>query len=399
MSESSTHNHSWLNRAHLKGYKSIRDCEIEFKPGLNIIIGKNGTGKTNLLEYLNGAIGREVKFPGNDFSISQEVKGEEYQLRSLKTTHLKNPKSLIHRNAKPTILTTPKGEEIEIGGSFSWLNSNLAKINIPLLFSFNRPKNLVFCDTPLEGNIFDFEIQDNGLHSSFLTFMYAQLTLDLVREESSEEKFEEEETADVKTIIQERIDALTDVFDSVSKTLKRFSPIEKIRFAEGFEIREGKLLGDVWITNLKLEFFSQNQWLLFNQLSDGSKRIFLLISGILSITLTNQYWGIGASRFPLIEEPELGIHPDQLFQLMTFIKEQSHDMQIILTTHSPVVLDVLGPDELDRILITTFDRKNGTQVHRLSEKQQQGIRGYLEDGFKISDAWLHSPGFENRPEA
>ena len=43
---------AYISRVHLKGYKSIRDLEIDFKPGLNIIIGPNGSGKTNFLEFI-----------------------------------------------------------------------------------------------------------------------------------------------------------------------------------------------------------------------------------------------------------------------------------------------------------------------------------------------------------
>ena len=43
----------FLQKAHVEGYKSIRSCDVEFKPGLNIIIGKNGSGKTNLLDVVS----------------------------------------------------------------------------------------------------------------------------------------------------------------------------------------------------------------------------------------------------------------------------------------------------------------------------------------------------------
>jgi predicted ATPase len=39
-----------LNRLHLKGFKSIRDQELELRP-LNVLIGANGAGKSNLISF------------------------------------------------------------------------------------------------------------------------------------------------------------------------------------------------------------------------------------------------------------------------------------------------------------------------------------------------------------
>jgi recombinational DNA repair ATPase RecF len=44
---------AYISKVHLKGYKSIRDLEIDFKPGLNVIIGPNGSGKTNFQAFTN----------------------------------------------------------------------------------------------------------------------------------------------------------------------------------------------------------------------------------------------------------------------------------------------------------------------------------------------------------
>ena len=52
MSETKEQQPAYISRVHLKGYKSIRDLEIDFKAGLNIIIGPNGSGKTNFLEFV-----------------------------------------------------------------------------------------------------------------------------------------------------------------------------------------------------------------------------------------------------------------------------------------------------------------------------------------------------------
>jgi len=45
-------NPAYISHVHLKGYKSIIDTEVELHPGLNILIGPNGSGKTNFLEFL-----------------------------------------------------------------------------------------------------------------------------------------------------------------------------------------------------------------------------------------------------------------------------------------------------------------------------------------------------------
>ena len=41
-----------LSRVIIKNYKSIKHCDVTLS-GLNVLIGENGTGKTNLLEAIN----------------------------------------------------------------------------------------------------------------------------------------------------------------------------------------------------------------------------------------------------------------------------------------------------------------------------------------------------------
>ena len=48
----SENNAPYIKNVKLKGYKSIKDLEIDLLPGLNIIIGPNGSGKSNFLELV-----------------------------------------------------------------------------------------------------------------------------------------------------------------------------------------------------------------------------------------------------------------------------------------------------------------------------------------------------------
>ena len=42
----------YLEKVNLKNYKAIKELEIDLKPGINLLIGDNGTGKTSVLEGL-----------------------------------------------------------------------------------------------------------------------------------------------------------------------------------------------------------------------------------------------------------------------------------------------------------------------------------------------------------
>lgn len=46
-----------FERVVVQNFKSIRDMEIEFAPGVNLLIGDNGAGKTSILEALTVALG------------------------------------------------------------------------------------------------------------------------------------------------------------------------------------------------------------------------------------------------------------------------------------------------------------------------------------------------------
>ena len=55
----------YLERVVLKNYKAIEYAEMELKPGINILIGDNGVGKTSILEGIAaGLSGLFVNVPG-----------------------------------------------------------------------------------------------------------------------------------------------------------------------------------------------------------------------------------------------------------------------------------------------------------------------------------------------
>ena len=79
-------------------------------------------------------------------------------------------------------------------------------------------------------------------------------------------------------------------------------------------------------------------------------------------------------------------------------KEQAKEKQIIITTHSPQVLNILSENELDHIITTRYDAEKGTTMHHLTDDQKQVARNYIEEGFSLGDAWVYSTQFEQATE-
>jgi AAA15 family ATPase/GTPase len=87
----------YITKLHLKGYKSVVDCAFELQKGLNIIIGKNGAGKSNLFELIDSVIEYYPKdfafqkasfemqtLENNSFKVAYEK--SVYDLQTLKET-------------------------------------------------------------------------------------------------------------------------------------------------------------------------------------------------------------------------------------------------------------------------------------------------------------------------
>ena len=107
-------------------------------------------------------------------------------------------------------------------------------------------------------------------------------------------------------------------------------------------------------------------WLSAHQESEGTVRIAALLTALFQepyLTLVG------------IEEPELAVHPGAMALLFDYLKEASSDSrsQVLLTTHSPDLLDLLDIDD-----VRIVERRAGsTLVSALDEDQRLAIRRRL----------------------
>ena len=88
-------------------------------------------------------------------------------------------------------------------------------------------------------------------------------------------------------------------------------------------------------------------------------------------------------RFIGIEEPENFLHPRLLPELAEACRDASSASQLLITSHSPFLLNAMRPDEV-RVLYR--DEHGFTQVTRASELR--GIPEQMEQGAKLGYLWM-----------
>lgn len=387
----------YIEDLYLSGFRTIQDLHTTFKPGLNIIIGKNGTGKSNLLQFISDTLSvSETKLTDfkSSFTLKAVDSNDEWKIRVENTYQFKadNEKQLLKlkdlkielQKNDVNIITTKDKQDF-----YATLNENGQYFHC-VFIRHGLPSNYILVEEPLK-----FTIHFTGYYSSlfeiinasqtpfFLKGLFISILIKLYGSKA-------ENTVELYKCLSSELEWL----EKLKKTLTNYTNIKDIRLHNEFNVYYDWKIDEYQISNFFLEFYINNEWLPFGSLSDGTKRLFYIISEIATysgFTFHSNVFGLDEEKpvIILLEEPELGIHPHLLNDLLQFIKESSLEKQIILTTHSPQVLDILEADELDRILISKLENGKTTLTH-LTEEQIAKAKDYLESEAYLSDYWKYS---------
>ena len=128
----------WLKRLSVLNFKNYSEGELEFSSGVNAFTGKNGAGKTNLLDaihylslcksYFNPIDSQQIKTGENWFMVQGSFQKDG--VSDVVSCEVKrNQKKQFHRNKKeynrladhiglfPLVMITPNDNQIIIEGS------------------------------------------------------------------------------------------------------------------------------------------------------------------------------------------------------------------------------------------------------------------------------------------
>jgi predicted ATPase len=84
----------------------------------------------------------------------------------------------------------------------------------------------------------------------------------------------------------------------------------------------------------------------------------------------------------LIEEPENGLHPARIREVMGVLRELSMTTQVVLATHSPLVVNELRPEE---VTVLTRDASRGTTATRIKDTPNFDERSKV---YALGELWV-----------
>lgn len=118
----------------------------------------------------------------------------------------------------------------------------------------------------------------------------------------------------------------------------------------------------------------------------------MISDGILYFLAFSAVEHLDAASMVLIEEPENGLHPARIDEVIQLLRTLSQRTQIVMTTHSPMVVNALEGDEVS---VVTRSVTTGTRVVRLCDTPDYEERAKV---FHNGELWVtYCNGIDEMP--
>jgi predicted ATPase len=351
----------------VKGFKSIHSIEkLELRP-INVIIGANGSGKSNFIEV---------------FSFLHEVR--EARLQDY-VRRAGGAEQVLHFGSKET-------KNIEIFLSFSDEQNQYELKLAPTEDDTLYPKDewAYFWDkvryparplhVPLaakkkgmEAGISDPDLTRTG---SWVRARLGRWRLYHVHDTSStspmrktaqinDNQFLRPDGSNLSAFLFMLRERHPESYGLIRKTVQRVAP-----FFDDFILNPDALNPDT--IRLAWKHLNSDQYFGASSLSDGTLR-FIVLS-----TLFLQPRDMRPSVI-LVDEPELGLHPYAIALLASLIKQASTSNQVILSTQSPILLDHFAPSD-----VMVAERVSGGTVFTRPDPDR--LQDWLQD-YGLGQLW------------
>jgi predicted ATPase len=396
-----------LKRIHIKGFRSCHDVLLEDLGPLTAIVGRNGSGKTNILRAINwlaraatttdtsaqflrvagsssSTLTADIELNGTMYRYCQsqaikEVRSKSSQHREgitlneslARWTTGTRWEDILRRNDRE-VLVQHRTSPIRLGAEVPCLSGLMALLPedeelhrhlSPLLGYFKRTRYYPIDevnDVPaLDGlsirlasdyRIWAAEWQATGDagDSVLLRLIYAHFQKPTVFDE-------------IRVLLGSKgLDLIDDIaIDEVRPTSRPEVPPGEEDFFYLIRFRPGRALG------------KSSRLLSYGDLSLGTRRILHMITSLL----------VDGSSLLLLEHPEDGIHRGLLRKLIGLLRANVDPTQVILSSHSALVVNDLTTQDVRLVSI----HRGATHVRKLTPKETEAATRFIEEEGTLAD--------------
>ncbi len=348
---------TFITRVVLKNYKSIAACDVQLGP-LTFLVGRNGAGKSNFLDALrfvadalNSSLGHALRARGGINDVRRRSRGHPNHF-SIRLEFVL-PEGFTGYYAFQVRTRSPGGYEVQ---------AEECRIQNKLCLTseeYFRVESGTVTDTSVEvapaaATHRLYLVNASGLpefrpvYDAFSRMGFYNFNLDKIRD------FQDADPADI----------LMGDGSNLTSILTQLPPAVKTDLEEYLAL----VVPDIREVNVKA--FGSKQTLAFrqkvaadkypweffaNNMSDGTLRLLGIFVALFQGG-NEQQKGVSLVG---IEEPEIALHPGAVAVLLDALRDAAHRTQVIVTTHSP---DLLEDKHLDVESILAVEADDGNTV-------------------------------------
>lgn len=362
-----------LNRVVLRNYKSIATCSVRLGP-LALLVGPNGSGKSNFLDALRFVA--DSLRTSLDHALRDRCGINEVRRRSGgHPTHFGirlefTLESNITGNYAFRIAAQPQGGfSVQIEECVVHSGSAMSQ---PMFFRVRDAEvESSVKVVPAASTDRLFLVAASGLpefrpvYEALSNMGFYNLNPDVIRDLQS---------PDAGTLLARDGRNLASVLARMDKRAKERVEQYLEKVVPGVKGVDTRVVGPKETIEFRQEVSgSRDPWrFLAANMSDGTLRAL----GIL-VALFQSANGNGRRRVPLIgiEEPETALHPRAAGLLLDSLREASRSTQVLVTSHSPDLLDnkELDPDSV----LAVVAEAGATRIGRINEVGRKALRDQL----------------------
>ncbi len=360
-----------LKKLHIEQYKNLKDFTIDFESGkgLTMLVGNNGSGKSNVLEAISGIFhdlfkDKESRKITGDYTLEYVLDDKNCKIENKNgvlrcyADKFKSRDSFIAENAPNNIIGLYSGEEDRLWTQFYEPYYKAYIRRIKTHYHLERMKLMFINKYYWNVALLTLLLSNNG---NLVPFIRDELGISDVPKVTLSFDFRHYHNAN--SLLQAFIDRINPAHEiridfTIQELKKRiFNDIRSDENGNAIVLGDDRIPVDSGITDTEVfRYFTQafmpkgqkiitemaiylNNGITVQQLSEGEKKL-ILVKAVLEILSDEK-------TLLLLDEPDANIHEGRKQQLYNLFAEYcKFDRQMIVATHSPILAQLANENEL-----------------------------------------------------